>query len=107
MELNEKQLGMQRVVCAALRKEGHLIIGPRHFDALMRTQINSWASRFLLEEHREEARQEWARAEQGFIDQWGNFLTRAEALVIATRQGQMIRRGLGGDDEKLFSENLY
>lgn len=45
-------------------------------------------------------------AEQGFIDQRGAFLTREEAHKVATGAGQIIRR-CGGDDGRLFSENLY
>jgi hypothetical protein len=44
--------------------------------------------------------------EQGFIDQFGKFLTREEAWVIASENGQ-IRRQVGGDQSRLYSENLY
>ena len=43
---------------------------------------------------------------QGFIDQFGQFLTREEAWPIAERNTQIIRR-VGGDGIKLYSENLY
>ena len=50
---------------------------------------------------------EWSRPwEQGFIDQRGEFMTREEAHKVATESGQIIRR-CGGDDGRLFSENLY
>jgi hypothetical protein len=42
---------------------------------------------------------------QGFVDNKGNFLTRKEALLIAEKENQIIRR-CGGDVE-LYSENLY
>lgn len=88
--------GEPRVVCAAIRdKLGRIITGARHYDALMVAQIR-----------RSVADQDSFRtAEQGFIDQHGNFLTREEAMVIALRWGQIIR-----DDEgrqSLYSENLY
>lgn len=44
--------------------------------------------------------------EQGFIDQHGNFYSREEAWKIAQANGQIIRR-VGGDEGRLFSENLY
>jgi hypothetical protein len=57
--------------------------------------------------------------EMGFIDQEGDFLTRAEAWKVADKAGQ-IRRPYGferhyknqrvanvGDEGLLFSENLY
>jgi hypothetical protein len=44
--------------------------------------------------------------EQGFIDQYGIFLSRAEALLVARTADQIIRR-CGGDEDALYSENLY
>jgi hypothetical protein len=43
---------------------------------------------------------------QGFVDQYGKYYTRAEALVIAMANGQRLKR-CGGDETQLFSENLY
>ena len=86
------------VVCAALRRDnGEIVCGPRHFDPTMRAAIG----RICVEDQ-----QAWRFAEQGFVDQRGNFLTREEAWPIALANGQ-IRRRCGGDDGKLFSENLY
>lgn len=86
----------QRVVCAAHRnKDGEIICGARHFDPVIRSQIFSRTDKDT-----------WKGSEQGFIDQFGKFLTRQEALEIALKRGQRIRR-CGGDDDKLFSENLY
>jgi len=49
--------------------------------------------------------------EQGFIDQYGNFLTRKEAWVIAKRQNQIMRyvgnQSSESVDDILWSENLY
>ena len=87
----------QRVVCAAIKAEdGEVICSARHFDELMRSQIERSAFKFEY----------WNAAEQGFIDQRGKFLTRHEAHDIAAANGQIIRR-CGGDHDKLFSENLY
>lgn len=87
----------QRVVCAANRNllNGRIICGARHYDNIMHDQINA-----------SEGREGWLGSEQGFIDQFGTFLTREEAHAIATNNGQ-IRRRCGGDATKLFSENLY
>lgn len=89
------QPGEQRVVCAALKDAaGRIVTGARHFDVVMIEQIK-----------RGPATDAWRSAEQGFIDQFGTFLTREEAMVIATKWGQIIR-----DDEgrqSLYSENLY
>jgi hypothetical protein len=44
--------------------------------------------------------------QQGFVDKSGTFKTREEAWSIAEAANQIIRR-VGGDNGKLFSENLY
>lgn len=85
----------RRIVCAAvLFDSGHLIVGPRHYDGTMVTQINQLAVSIGME------------VAQGFIDQAGTFFDRADAKIIAERAGQILRRS-GCDSEELFSENLY
>ena len=71
-----------------------MVIGIRRFDKFMRGQMDQIRG------------PRWAASEQGFIDQFGTFLTRKEALEIAKREGQIVRR-CGGDEKELFSENLY
>ena len=74
---------------------GLIVCGARHFDLIMRACIEKMD---MVNRNAD-----W---EQGFIDQRGNFLTRQDAHVIATNSGQIVRR-CGGDENKLFSENLY
>lgn len=85
----------RRVVCAANRREsdGWMVCGARHWDKVMRSQLDGKKS-----EH-----DHW---DQGFIDQFGDWMTREEAWVVAVDQNQ-IRRRCGGDGELLYSENLY
>lgn len=100
----------RRIVCAALRHpidHDLIITGPRHFDPIMRSQIRAWtlAASVLADE----MNAQWRCAQQGFVDQWGAFLTRTEAWTVAMAAGQVIRR-VGGDERDggtLFSENLY
>ena len=87
----------QRIVCAAIRVEDEIICGARHFDEIMHKQI---------ERKDESHRLKWRKAEQGFIDQFGNFLTREEAFIIADINGQIINK-IGYKGNKLFSEHLY
>ena len=88
--------GVRRVVCAAVLYEGGLmLVGARHYDATMRDQF-----------HRYGLKSAESEAAQGFIDQWGVFMTREEAHKVASEQGQ-IRHRCGGDEGRLFSENLY
>ena len=67
----------QVVVCAACRNGDIIIAGARHFDQLMRLLI------LALDKSKLENK-EW---EQGFIDQFGDFLTRQEAMKIAIAAG--------------------
>lgn len=96
--MTNEQYEIQRVVCAAARiTDSQVIASPRHHDNFFRAIIK------LLPELE---RKKWLRAEQGFIDQFGNFLNRHEAWVIAIRQNQVIR-DLNIGTGKLYSEHLY
>ncbi len=108
----------RRVVCAANRiriDRGHppdhlptydLVIGVRHHDPLMHEQIATKVMVAAGTGHREGERTAWRGSEQGFIDQWGTFMTREEALEVALAAGQRIYR-CGGDEKRLYSECLY
>lgn len=84
----------RRIVCAAIRlKHGTIVCGPRHFDATMRKVFD-------------QLRLSIRDAEQGFVDQFGAFLTREEAWDIAKARGQIQHersKCLG----TLYSEDLY
>lgn len=86
----------RRVVCAAVKKEDRIITGARHFDNIMRNQIKAaegldfWKS---------------GDVEQGFIDQFGDFMDRKVAWGVALEQNQIAREvSVPGT---LYSENLY
>lgn len=86
------------VVCSAIRNRfGDIVYGPRHHHC--------W-----VVIHAMESRERWKELdqplEQGFADQYGDFHTREEALILALRHGQRARR-CGGDAARLYSENLY
>jgi hypothetical protein len=84
----------RRIVCAALCLGSRdIICGPRHFDWIMQRQI--------LRDGRD-----WMKAQQGFLDQRGVFVSREEAWKIAREAEQIVRR-VGGDGKRLYSENLY
>lgn len=84
------------IVCAALKLGDVLIVGPRHFDPIMRSQLATYG---LLT-------QGSISAEQGFIDQWGAFHSREAAMRFAKENGQLNTRERGSSKE-LFSEDLY
>ena len=91
--MNIPEGAVQRVVCAAVRHGDIVVCSARHADALMHSQLKAHGLRL-------------PGCEQGFIDQFCNFLTREQAREIAKANGQIIRR-CGGDETRLFSENLY
>lgn len=89
------ELSPPRIVCAAIHLVGGLVIpSARHFDMTMRLVIASIGA----------GTPQGSR--QGFIDQHGQFYTREEAWPIALANDQ-IRRRVGGDEGRLYSENLY
>jgi hypothetical protein len=100
-EINTQEAGrmQQRVVCAANRceKTKQIAIGVRHSFPIMR---NNMEAMYMGS---------WTTSEQGFVDQFGTFLTREEAWVVASAAGQIIRRCSGDtvDGGTLYSENLY
>ncbi len=95
---------IRMVVCAANRNEyGDIILGARHYDHLMHTQIEYNVDHTGLKR--------WLKCnvEQGFIDQFGVFMDRKEAWKVAMAADQ-IRYRCGGDNTDggtLYSENLY
>jgi hypothetical protein len=89
----------QTVVCAACRlnhpEHGTIIlVGARHWDGLMRSQANLLNIRGGGEE-------------QGFVDQFGSFLTRKEALAIVKSNGQPFNQSRNSATDELYSEGLY
>ncbi len=84
------------VVCAALRVDETIVVGPRHYDATMRETILN------LKENKD-----WSKAEQGFVDQFGIFMNRKEAWHVAEKASQIRFRKPGMMGPKLYSENLY
>ena len=66
----------RRVVCAAIRaSDGELLLGIRHYSPDMHKQI---AQR--MDGHKFKSRMD---ENQGFVDQWGKWMSRAEAYQVA------------------------
>lgn len=87
----------RRVVCAAVKfSDGLIVTGPRHFDNTMHAVISRVG--FSTSKH-------CADAEQGFVDQWGRFMTREEAFIVAWSRGQFLAKS--ETPGVLFSEDLY
>ena len=87
----------QYVVCAACKTIDNIIFcGARHWDEVMRSQAEAAG-------HMKHA----PNAEEGFIDQFGEFLTRDRAMNIVKKNGQKFNIKRNGGDVHLFSEGLY
>jgi hypothetical protein len=90
-----------RIVCAANRLPcGHILVGARHWDMMMHSQMDYYLEATLQDFNKP------INEETGFIDQWGNFYDRKEAYIIAKRQGQIIN-SIGYETDQLYSEHLY
>lgn len=85
------------IVCAANRNsKGVIICGARHWDHLMRAQAD-----FIPNNGPHE---KW---EQGFINQFGEFKTRKEALRLVKINGQPFNQERNTATDELYSEGLY
>lgn len=94
---------MRRVVCAAIRAaDGELLLGIRHYSKDMRRQIE-----MRIDGHKFKHRHD---EDQGFVDQWGEWISRMDAFSLAKENNQIVRPegvGQGLDGMKLYSEGLY
>lgn len=95
----------RRIVCAANRfqlKDGGVLVipGSRHYSKDMALVLDQLRDK-VVSDH-------VTGDDQGFIDQWGEYHTREEAVIIAKHAGQLdvVRKKTGPADE-LFSEDLY
>lgn len=90
------------VVCAACKYEDLIIAGARHFDSVMHSQLRALANAGISKEKLGKP------PIQGFIDQFGKFMDRVEALEVAEKAGQLnTRRSKTNPTTELFSEDLY
>jgi hypothetical protein len=84
----------QIVVCAAIKVGNVLLCGARHCDSVMWAQAD--AAGISMKD-----------SSQGFIDQFGDFLTREGAMQIVKQNGQPFDIDRNRGDSVLFSEGLY
>lgn len=97
-EDNNIEKPQEIIVCAAnLYKSGLILCGARHWDKIMISQADC-----IDKEHR------MGIPEQGFINQFGEFKTRIEAMEIVKQNGQPFNKERnGGSGKELYSEGLY
>lgn len=91
------------IVCAAIRGvSGEVLLGIRHYDQSMLAQLS----------HRSDAEQFKHRMDddQGFVDQYSTYYTRAQAYVIAKKRYQIRNEAccsMNNGAWELYSEALY
>ena len=100
--MSERSVSERKIVCAAcLFNDGTKVIGVRHWDRFMHAQANAFGVKGSAEHV------------QGFIDQFGDFWGRQEALNIIKTNGQSIDPQRNShhktidDVVELYSEGLY
>jgi len=76
-----------------------IISSPRHYDAVHRA--------ILAALYYDDSFTGIDELSQGFVDQFGIFYSREEALVVATVAGQLVGRTKTQPESQLFSEDLY
>lgn len=95
-EFPKKYPDRRLVVCAACKVGDLVVMSPRHWDIPMHYTVAHLKGDPIA-----------PTGEQGFVDQWGVFMSREEAYQVALRQGQIRYPEEGRGSEKLFSEMLY
>ena len=97
MENCVKQHGaVRQVVCSAVFVSGapSLVVGVRHYDTLMRLQLSAIGG---LDDSSDV---------QGFVDQFGVFLTRQEAMLVVKESGQPFKPEHCHSETDLYSEGI-
>lgn len=101
--IQKEQSVQRRIVCAAIRAaDGSLLLGIRHYSRDMHEQIAQRGNGAMFKNRHDE--------DQGFVDQFGVFMSREEAYQVALAAGQVLYPkacGKGLHGPKLYSEGLY
>lgn len=89
------------IVCAANRYGKIVVLGVRHFHPTMLNQMQLFRPE-VLKAMKDD------KCEQGFVDQFGRFYSRKQAMDLVKSTGQKIDLNRnGGDGSELYSEGLY
>lgn len=104
--MEEPKVPVRVVVCAANKYqtaegEPFLVLGPRHGDTVMVQSILALRDAGVI------TRTDCSGLNQGFVDQWGTYMDRIEALAVATAANQVNTRRPKHAGDWLCSEDLY
>jgi hypothetical protein len=107
MNFSVKMINLERrIVCAAARHaNGRIVCSPRHMDETCWKQILN-VPVLVFDGKLPPKVEEWQGCDQGFINSWGEFLTREEAWIVALHNKQIIK-DLNWQIGCLHSEHLY
>ena len=90
----------QRIVAAANRYGDLVVVGVRHHCPVMGAQLRALKEAGAIETTH--------TRDQGFVDNFGNYHSREDALKIAIAAGQInVVRPKTSPEYQLFSEDLY
>ena len=102
--MTPERVEAQRIVCAAyVMEDGRIISGARHLSPDMRATMRA----IYREDSKYHLKISKEHHSGGFIDQFGNYLNREEAWLVAKRQNQITRDIHHLKDGPLYSELLY
>jgi hypothetical protein len=91
----------ERVVCAANKYGGFIVLGLRHNDEFMQDAVKA------LGIGQFDKNAIFHPNAQGFLTNRKRWVSRAEAYEIANNQEQIVRKTGGIDSKVLYSEDVY
>jgi hypothetical protein len=98
----------RKIICAANRYGDLIIPSARHHDKRMNHIITAFGGRSKLLEGIHYENLDEFRKEQGFIDQYGDYWTREQAMdIVKMNEQTIINEARIGDAKRLYSEHLY
>lgn len=87
------------IVCAACKHGDIILVAPRHWDTVMHSQYDILCQT--------DSNVNYKKFDQGFLDQFGEYHTRHEAMAIVLKNGQSVDMKRNGSKDELYSEGLY
>ena len=94
------------IVCAANKYGDFIVHGARHYSVGMHFTINMLGKEALMTYAEECGGYDIGR-DQGFIDQYGTYYSRADAMKLCLENGQPLDFERGPKGPLLYSEHLY
>lgn len=102
----DKYKVQRTIVCAANKYGDFIVHGARHYSVGMHFTIDLVGKDALMA-YAEECGGYDIDRDQGFIDQYGTYWSRSDAMQLCLQQGRPLDFKRGPDAKDLFSEHLY